>query len=131
MNRTLKTEDVRKNKLFEAWIKYLTAVHEKFKLDNFEEIYEGIATVSEISKNRVGLHLRDERKLRHIPISTEIGNYSCRLDSMYVVLGLLEDRWHVIDVISIGSICGTQLNEVHLTFNPLYVGKSGLKEVVI
>lgn len=118
MKRTFATEDERKTKLFESWIFYLTAIHRQF-VGAFEEIYEGLVTVSDLSKNRIGFHLEDGRKLRHIPISPDINANTCRLDCMYVVLGRKKDRWWPLDVISIGSIIGSEPEGLHMTINPL------------
>jgi hypothetical protein len=124
MNRTFKSEDARKNKLFEAWIAHLTEFHSRFKGDEFDEIYEGIAVVSDLSKNRIGLDLDDGRKIRDVPISPQVSSESCRLDSMYVVLGLKDGKWWTLDVISIGSVLNCKKGGAHVTFNPLYVNPS-------
>jgi hypothetical protein len=121
MKRTFESENIRKTKLFDAWIEYLRTIHSEFGEVASEEIYEGLATVSDLSRNRIGFHLDDDRKLRHIPIAPAISEQSCRLDTMFVTLGLREGRWWPLDVISIGSVIFGRRNEGHITYNPLYV----------
>ena len=121
MNRTFASEDKRKTKLFEGWIEYLTKIHFQFEENEFEEIYEGVAVVSDLSKSRIGFHLENGKKIRHIPISQEISCDSSRLDSMYIVLGLKNGKWWPLDVISIGSIIPGKPDIGHITYNPLYM----------
>jgi hypothetical protein len=121
MERTFATEDDRKTELFKAWIEYLSSLHSPTDDDKFEEIFEGLATVSDLSKNRLGLHLEDGRKLRHIHITPEIGRQSCRLDSMYLALGLRDGQWRALNIISVASLIFGNPQKVHITFNPLYV----------
>ncbi len=122
MKRTFASEDERKNKLFECWITYLKGVHTKTNLEKFDEIYEGLAYISDLSKNRLGLHLDDGRKLRHIPISQEISELSVRLDAVYIILGKISDKWCPLDIISIGSTIELEPAQFHMTLNPLYSG---------
>lgn len=119
--RTLASEDTRKAKLFTAWISYLNNLHAQFQDETFEEFYEGMATVSELSKDRIGLRLEDDRTLRHISIVPEISAQSCRLDQIYVVLGRRGAKWWPLDVISIGSVLGGRLDKAHISYNPLHV----------
>lgn len=122
--RTFATEDKRKTKLFDAWIAYLVETHAGFgDLDdcNFEAKYEGIVDIVRISKKNMDLKLEDGRTLRHISINQKIFETSLKSDSMYVILGLLEGKWRVLDIISIGSIINPKKGEVHFTFNPVHV----------
>jgi hypothetical protein len=126
MNRTFESEDKRKGQLFSLWIEYLRVVHRQFGEYEFEDVYEGVATVSDLSKNRIGFCLADGRKLRNIPITPQISQRTSRLDHMYIVIGLSNGKWWPLDVISIGSIVGDCNLEgggkgVHMTFNPEYL----------
>lgn len=129
MNRPFENEDKRKEQLFSAWIEYLRVVHKQmaqFGDREFEDLYEGVATVADLSKNRIGFNLADGRKVRHIPITPQISQRTSHLDHMYIAIGLSNGKWWPLDVISIGSIigdCNVQGGGkgVHMTFNPLYV----------
>jgi hypothetical protein len=121
MKRTFLTEDSRKTKLFEAWNQYLQQTCLELEGEIFDEIYEGSAMVSDISKNRIGFHLKDGRKLRHIPITPEISESSSRLDHAFLTLGRREGSWRVLFVVSIGSIIPGKRGGAHITVNPLLV----------
>lgn len=118
MNRTYASEDDRKTKLFESWNAHLKKIHEQFSDHNFEQLYEGTATVSELSTNFMGLHLDDGRKLRYISISPEIKEHSSRLDLIYLLIGQRDGRWWPLEVTSIGSVVEYMSGKVHFTFNP-------------
>ncbi|MBX3021427.1 MAG: hypothetical protein KF799_07080 [Bdellovibrionales bacterium] len=121
MNRTLTSEDNRKTVLFDAWIAYLMKVHLEFDDSQIDEIYEGTAVISDLTKNTIGFHLEDGRKLRHVPIDPDISKHSCRLDMMYVILGRRNNRWWPLDVLSIGSTLLGKQSAAHITYNPLYI----------
>ena len=128
MNKTFANEDSRKNKLFEAWNKHLQNIHHQFPQNSFNEVYEGIVTVSELSKSYLGVHLDDGRKLLHIQIDPHVSAHSSCLDLIYIVLGKRNEKWWPLEVVSIGSTLGEK--EAHLTFNPQLIdslqhGKSG------
>ncbi len=50
MNRTFETENTRKDDLFNAWTDYLTELQTRPELQSFEEVFEGLAMVSGLSK---------------------------------------------------------------------------------
>ncbi len=130
MNRTFATEDQRKTMLFQKWINYLKQLCFRFEGIEFDDIYEGMATVTDLSKSRMGLHLQDGRKIKHVSITPQIGLFSLHLDLMFIVLGLKDGKWWPIDVISIGSIISGKPEGAHITMNPMYVMNSPDSELV-
>lgn len=123
MKRTFASEDKRKNKLFEAWNGYLQATPISLnQKDNFDELFEGIVTVTDVSANYLSVHLEDESNVHKIPINIKISFHSLRHDEMFMVLGLTkEGKWWPLDVTSIGSAFDHRHNTCnsHVTINPL------------
>lgn len=119
MNRTFASEDERKTKLFDAWNSLLFEAWQRDPNEEFEEVYEGPATVSEISKNFIGLHLDDGRKLRDVVVNEPITRQSMRLDVMIIVLGKKQDKWWPLQLMSVGSVISRR--EFHVTINPLLI----------
>lgn len=123
MNRTFASEDKRKTKLFEAWNEYLQTNPLPIERGGkFEELFEGIVKVSDISPNFLNIQLEDECKVEPLPINIKISFHSLRHDEMYMVLGLTKDKkWWPLDITSIGSIFDQNHNnaKVHMTVNPL------------
>lgn len=117
MNRTFFSEDARKTQLFEEWNAYLRDGLPHFAGTGFDEIYEGTAVVSEVSKNFIGLHLNDGRKLRNVPINPGISLQSVCLDVMMIVLGKRGGKWWPLHLVSVGSKISAK--EFHITVNPL------------
>ena len=91
--RTFATEDDRKAKLFDAWIHYLSEIHNRLVGCDLDKKYEGAADISRISRQSMDLKLEDGRKLRNIPITPQIFEKSLKCDSMYVILGQHERQW--------------------------------------
>lgn len=122
---TFASEDKRKDKLFEAWIEYLTQLHNEFYGIGIEydDTYEGLAKITKISENYIDVKLDDKRKIRGLPVTSKISKYLSKNDTPYFILGRKDGRWNFIDVISIGTIIGqcpkTKLAQVHFTINPL------------
>jgi hypothetical protein len=127
MERTVLSENKRKDSLFEAWIEYLDKTHFELYGQRVIELFEGMASVSELSKTRMTLRLEDGRRIRKIPITPKIATYLFPGDSIYLALGRRELQWRVMDVISIGSlISGSESGEFHFSINPEYISKSEL-----
>ncbi len=120
MKRTFPSEHSRKDQLFAAWIEYLHQVHAKFEIGRFDEIYEGLATVSDLTPNRMRLNLHEGTKVRDISIQPKISYHTQRQDVVFIVIGLHKGIWWPLDVISIGSFVSSKGDEVHITFNPIY-----------
>jgi hypothetical protein len=123
MKRTFENEDNRKNLLFEAWNEYSQEILGRPELKFFDEIYEGVGTVSDLSVNRIGFHLEDGRKIRHVQISSLISQHSVRMDQLYMILGRQNEKWWVLEIISMGS-CFFEKDarmRLHFTVNPLLV----------
>ena len=121
--RTFFTEDKRKDQLFLAWIEYLKELHAQFEGIEFDDFYEGTATISAVHENYMNLDLDDKRKLKGIPISSQVSKHSLPKDMAYVVLGRIKEKWFPLDVISIGTLIRTRkndLHEFHLSVNPIY-----------
>ncbi len=119
-DRTFVSEDTRKDKLFEAWNAYFEKTAPLFSKWEFEESYFGQAIVSELTKNRIGFHLDDGRKIRHIPVDSQVTASSSPLDNVFVVLGQYQKRWWVLDLISIRSLVNVETGQHHLSYNPIY-----------
>ncbi len=119
MSRTFSSEDERKTRAFAAWNEYLDEAPPTSDIQAYDEIYEGMGLVSDLSKFRIGFHLEDGRKLRHIPVSFKISENSARLDYIYIVLGRRKTAWRVLDVISIGTLIPGKGGGAHITVNPL------------
>lgn len=134
MQRTLLSENTRKENLFEAWAKYLEKCKIALERKRMIEEFEGLATISNLSKTRMDLNLEDGRKIRGVPITSKISTHTHWEDTMYVIIGRYELEWRVRDVISIGSLlakAGSQ-GEFHLTINPDYAcACSGLPEATL
>lgn len=58
--RTFFTEDKRKDQLFLAWIEYLKELHAQFEGIEFDDFYEGTATISAVHENYMHLDLDDK-----------------------------------------------------------------------
>lgn len=121
MSKTFETENGRKDSFFEAWNNELIDRADRPDAKALEEIFEGLVTVSDLSRNRFGLRLDDGRKIDHVSLSPEVGRQVYRDDQIYVVLGRKKDKWWILDVISIGSFLGEGKSGFHLTLNPLLV----------
>ena len=123
MNPSFATEDERKDKLFHYWNKHLDENQVCNCPDQYDEFYEGMAMISEISKNSISLQLDDGTKVRFIFVTPEIKANSRRLDAMYLALGKRDGKWKILDVISIGSILdiSTPKAKAHLSMNPLLI----------
>lgn len=119
MKRTLMSENTRKEQLFSALNEYLQKSYPQLSQIYLEEVYEGMATVSGLSKNRINLYLENGRKIKDIPIDSQISVLSSRLDLMYVFLGRNRGKWWLLEVVSIGSVIGDNMSEAHVTFNPI------------
>jgi hypothetical protein len=124
MNITFQSEDDRKTKFFAACIHYLTEFHGPMGDVEYEEIYEGMAAVSQLLVYRIGFKLDDGRTLGDIPISSRISQAARLSDSMYILAGRQKSKWWLLDVISVGSIVDVKSGKIHVTFNPLYVNRT-------
>lgn len=122
MERTLKDEDTRKTKLFEAWMNHFQNTNAEICEMEFEEIYEDMTTISDLTKDRISFHLNDGRKLPPIPITRQISENSYPTDLMFVILGRQKNKWWILDVISVGSMLPGQTHDnIHMSFNPIHV----------
>ncbi len=121
MERTFASEDKRKDQLFKAWNEYLRNVHVRASQIDFEEVYEGSAFVSGVTKNTLSLRLENGQKLRHLGINPEISAHSARLDGVFMTLGLAQGKWWPLNVVSIFSLVNYERGEVHVTLNPVTI----------
>jgi hypothetical protein len=130
VEKNVSNEIERKEKLFDALNRYFEDNDEKLSQIFFEEVYDGLATVSDLSKNHIGFELENGKKLKQIPITPQISELSACDDLMYVLLGRNRGKWWLLDVMSIGSLMNANMSEAHLTFNPQYMGSfSELTEI--
>lgn len=129
--RTFEAENIRKDELFAAWIKYFYELHSKPGFNRFDEIYEGFVTISDLSQNRMSFVLDDKRKIHQIPITLQISEKTCQSDAMCVVLGRKKSQWWPLDVISIGSVIPGGTTGIHLTINPLLLAPDSVPNEVM
>lgn len=123
--KTFEEENSRKEKLFEAWQHYLNEFFEAMPDQiGFDDIYEGLGTVTALKENTINLDLEDGRKLFHISVSPKIAQNSRCEDLMFMTLGRKDNKWYALNVISIGSLIGKLNNEIHMSINPKLVGES-------
>ncbi len=128
-----RNEDLRKEKLFVAWNKYLDEYHNRVVQARFDEIYEGLGIVLGLSENHFGVELADGRKIRNLSASSQIIKQSRQEDLMYLILGSKGGIWKPLEVISVGSLQTlTQEKEnpsaIHLTYNPRLIDSSESKD---
>ncbi len=123
--KTFEEENSRKEKLFEAWQHYLNEVFEAMPDQiGFEDIYEGLGTVTALKENTIFLDLEDGRKLFHISVSQKIVQNSRCEDLMFMTLGRKDSKWYTLNIISIGSLIGKLSNEIHMSINPKLMAES-------
>ncbi len=120
MKRTFTTENFRKDKLFAAWIGYLTELHTQAITDEFDELIDGVADILKISKDFMELKIEEAGRSFTIPITAEIQAHSLTTDKIFIIVGRKNENWFAVDVISIGSIVDAGGGQVHLTINPLH-----------
>ncbi len=119
-----KLADSRKDQLFRAWIEYLTQIHSQFEGIQFDDGYEGLAEVTEISENFINLKLDNKKKIKGLRITSEIKKHLTPEDTLYIVLGRLNGTWWPIHLVSVGTILGevNGQSQFHMTINPLLTG---------
>lgn len=121
MNEHFRSEDERKTKLFDGWNAHLDRFHQDHQGQDFRTTFEGMASVTEVTSERLHLELEDGRRIRGLIITPEVARYTKSGDRLYLVLGWMNQRWWVLNVVSVGSLREVDPAEFHLTFNPLYM----------
>jgi hypothetical protein len=121
MNKTVLAENVRKNRLFDAWIGYLTHIHTNLLNEECDELIEGVTCILSLSKNRMVVRAEDSGQVYTLPISGDIRKHCLVSDKVFFVIGRKGKDWWPVDVISIGSEIKSNKNEFHITINPLYM----------
>ena len=126
MKRTFKTEDNRKDNIFAAWLRYSQVLDEKFGVaigeDHlFEEIFEGLADITELTRETISFKLDNGQKIKDLSIPESITQHLCPKDAIYVCLGKTDNEWWLLDIVSVGSFVNAKKGEFHLTLNPIYI----------
>lgn len=117
--KTFEEENSRKDKLFEAWEHYLNQFFGTMPDQiEFDDIYEGMCTVTGLNENTISLELDDGRKLLHISVSQQVAQNSLFDDLVFMTLGRKDGKWYTLKVFSIGSLFGKLSNEIHMSINP-------------
>jgi hypothetical protein len=123
MAKSFANEDNRKTKLFYAWNNYLRIVRVKFQLETkeaqcFDEIWEGLSNVANISENSLELTFEDKSKIKNLSVNPQVINLSYKGDTIYLIAGRLGKDWWPLEVVSVGSIINEAQGGFHFTINP-------------
>lgn len=124
MRNKFSAEDRRKTSLFSAWNSYFERIHTELgsKEDfEFEQIFEGLAHVTEVAKNSMTVQLDEAKSVCKFEITGQISKQAVSKDLIYIVLGKTDGNWLPLDIISVGSLIAGKEMGFHLTINPLHM----------
>ncbi len=114
-------EDQRKTLLFNAWNSFFENSRlQACTKQHFEEFYEGLAHVTDVTKNSMMVRLEEASTVCRFRITEQISDHSKAEDLIYLVAGRLGGKWLPLDIISVGTLIPGKESGFHLTINPLH-----------
>ena len=124
MRNKFKAEDDRKTLLFDAWNSFFENKQlQTFPKQDFDQFYEGLAQVSEVTTNSMTIRLQEAVCVSKFQITEQISKQTRAEDLIYIVIGRRGQKWLPLDLVSVGTLIPGKGNEAgfHLTINPLYM----------
>ncbi len=122
MDSSFKTEDQRKDRLWEAWFEQLNfdlQNFEKLKVREFESFYEGLVQVVSVDHSKIVIALESGEKILNFVTSSKVRSEIRPEDSIYLEMGLYNKQWWPTDIISMSTIISHEEGKVHMSMNPI------------